>query len=128
MANARDAKKLKRLVLAQTMAESMAKSQVGSLSAELAGLEEKLNQARDAFTNSQTSNLFSDMHLKHINSLTTACEQVRQKLENARQELHSETARNKKLRGRLKDKLMHLEREEEQRLLLERLDRSAVSR
>ena len=128
MANARDAKKLKRLVLAQTMAESMAKSQVGALSSELVVLEEKLNNAREAFTNSQTSNLFSDMHLKHINSLTTACEKLRRKLETARQELHSETARNKKLQGRLKDKLIHLEREEEQRLLLERLDRTANGR
>ena len=125
MTGPKSARKLKRLVLAQTVAESMAKSQVGDLSAKLAQVDHKLERARNSFANSMTSMLFSDLHLKHINGLVRQSEETRDELERARRELQSEVVRNKKLQERLKMTLSQEEREAENRILLERLDRQA---
>ena len=122
------AKKLKRLVLAQTVAESMAKSHVGGLSAKLAQVDEKLERARASFATSKTSLLFSDLHLKHINGLVQQSEDTRIELEAARRELQSETVRNRKLQDRLKSTLSNEEREAENKMLLERLDRRSAGR
>ncbi|MCJ8309372.1 MAG: hypothetical protein HRU27_07945 [Rhizobiaceae bacterium] len=125
MAKPVSAKKLKRLVLAQTVAESMAKSQVGGLSARLAQVDEKLEKARNSFATTKTSMLFSDLHLKHINGLVRESEETRDQLEAARRELQSETVRNRKLQDRLKATLSSEEREAENKLLLERLERGS---
>ena len=122
MAGAKTAKKLKRLVLAQSVAESLAKSHVGELSARQVQVDDKLEKARSSFANSQTSMLFSDLHLKHINGLVKQSEEVQRDLDAARKELQSETVRNKKLRERLKSTEAHENREAENKLLLERLD------
>ena len=90
MSTSTSAKKLQRLVLAQTVTESIAKSQVGLLSSELAGMEQKLTMTRDSFAKSKTSLLFADLHLKHIHNLVEGCNDLRSRLENARQELQSE--------------------------------------
>ena len=128
MAKPISAKKLKRLVLAQSVAESMAKSHVGGLSAQLALVDEKLERARTSFATTKTSLLFSDLHLKHINSLVRESEETRDELEAARRELQSETVRNRKLQGRLKATLSSEEREAENKMLLERLDRRSGGR
>ena len=125
MAKPVSAKKLKRLVLAQTVAESMAKSQVGGLSARLAQVDEKLDKARNSFATTKTSMLFSDLHLKHINGLVRESEETREQLEEARRELQSETVRNRKLQDRLKATLSSEEREAENKMLLERLERGS---
>ena len=125
MAKPVSAKKLKRLVLAQTVAESMAKSQVGGLSARLAQVDEKLEKARNSFATTKTSMLFSDLHLKHINGLVRESEETRDQLEAARRELQSETVRNRKLQDRLKAPLSSEEREAENKLLLVRLERGS---
>ena len=125
MAQPVSAKKLKRLVLAQTVAESMAKSQVGGLSARLAQVDEKLEKARNSFATTKTSMLFSDLHLKHINGLVRESEETREQLEEARRELQSETVRNRKLQDRLKATLSSEEREAENKMLLERLERGS---
>ena len=125
MAKPVSAKKLKRLVLAQTVAESMAKSQVGGLSARLAQVDEKLEKARNSFATTKTSMLFSDLHLKHINGLVRESEETRDQLEAARRELQSETVRNRKLQDRLKATLSSEEREAENKLLLEQLERGS---
>ena len=125
MAKPVSAKKLKRLVLAQTVAESMAKSQVGGLSARLAQVDEKLEKARNSFATTKTSMLFSDLHLKHINGLVRESEETREQLEEARRELQSETVRNRKLQDRLKATLSSEEREAENKMLLERLERGS---
>ena len=125
MAKPVSAKKLKRLVLAQTVAESMAKSQVGGLSARLAQVDEKLDKARNSFATTKTSMLFSDLHLKHINGLVRESEETREQLEAARRELQSETVRNRKLQDRLKATLSSEEREAENKMLLERLERGS---
>ena len=128
MAKPVSAKKLKRLVLAQTVAESMAKSQVGGLSARLAQVDEKLEKARNSFATTKTSMLFSDLHLKHINGLVRESEETRDQLEAARRELQSETVRNRKLQDRLKATLSSEEREAENKMLLERLERGSRRR
>ncbi|MEP0944772.1 MAG: hypothetical protein ABJH63_17530 [Rhizobiaceae bacterium] len=125
MTDPKAAKKLKRLVLAQTVAESMAKSHVGALSTRLAQVDDKLEKARDSFATTKTSLLFSDLHLNHIHSLVRQSEEMRSQLEAARRELQSETVRNRKLQERLKATLSHQEREEENKMLLERLDRQS---
>lgn len=128
MAKSVSAKKLKRLVLAQTVAESMAKSHVGGLSARLAQVDEKLERARTSFATTKTSMLFSDLHLKHINSLVRESEDTRAELEAARRELQSETVRNRKLQDRLKVTLSNEQRDAENKMLLERLDRRSAVR
>ena len=127
MANTKTAKKLKRLVLAQTVAESMAKSQVGALSSALKQKEDKLEEAREAFSNASTSLVFADLHLRHIHGLASQCVETRSQLETARRELQSETVRNKKLKSRLKSTLVEQERDEENKLMMERLDRTSNS-
>jgi len=126
MASSKSAKKLKRLVLAQTVAESMAKSQVGELAANLTQQEEKLDQAREAFSNATTSLIFADLHLRHIHGLASQCVETRSQLELARRGLQSETVRNKKLKSRLKSTLVEELRDEESKLMMERLDRSSA--
>ena len=128
MAKSISAKKLKRLVLAQTVAESMAKSHVGGLSSKLAQVDDKLEKARSSFATTKTSMLFSDLHLKHINGLVRESEETREELEAARRELQSETVRNRKLQDRLKATLSSDEREAENKMLLERLDRRPTGR
>ena len=122
MAGQRSAEKLKRLVLAQSVSESLARSQVGEYLAEVNKLERQLSQARDAFTSNETTAVFSDLHLSHIYSLTNRCEQAKQRLEGAQRELQHESLRNKKLQSKLRLSQSHEQREEEQKMLLERLD------
>ena len=125
MTSKKVAKKLKRLVLAQTVAESMAKSQVGSLSSALKQKEEKLEGAREAFSSASTSLVFADLHLRHIHGLANQCVETRNQLETARRELQSETVRNKKLKSRLRSTLVEQQRDEESKLMMERLDRAS---
>ncbi|MEP1206273.1 MAG: hypothetical protein ABJM29_16960 [Rhizobiaceae bacterium] len=128
MSVSKSAKKLKRLVLAQTVAESMAKSQVGELSASLRQQETKLEEARESFANATTSLVFADLHLRHIHGLANQCGETRNELEEARRELQSETVRNKKLKSRLKSTLVNNQRDEESKLMMERLDRFSATR
>ena len=127
MTGSKAAKKLKRLVLAQTVAESMAKSQVGMLSSALKQMEDKLERARDAFANASTSLAFADLHLRHIHGLASQCVETRSQLETARRELQSETVRNKKLKSRLKSTLAEQQRDEESKVMMELLDRASNS-
>ncbi len=126
MAVSKSAKKLRRLLLAQSVAETMAKSQVGELSAALTQQESKLETARTAFSNATTTLVFADLHLRHIHGLSNKCLQTKSQLEVAQQELQSETVRNKKLKSRLKTRLAAEHRDEESKRLLEILDRRAL--
>jgi len=121
-------KMLRRLVDAQTTVENLARSQVAKHAGQLAGYEEKLELTKRAISASSASLCFTDIHIRHIQRLVEKCSEESNKLAAAQIRLQSEAVRTNKLRDRMRAGEIIEERENDSKVILERLDWSSMQR